>query len=75
VAKKHEYEQKPSQYDQMLYLERMERQNELLEETNSLLKQLIKAQEPAQEEAKPAAKKTTTQKKDEAEPAEDKKGE
>lgn len=77
MAKNHKYEHQPSQFDQMMYLERMERQTELLEETNALLKQLIKAQEPAKEEAKSTSTKTTTsqKKEDEAVPAKDKKGE
>ena len=69
--KKHEFETKPAQFDQSLYVERMERVADLLEENNDLLRQLIKAQEPKEEPAtKTASKKaTTTEKKDE--PADD----
>ena len=77
---KHEYKSAPVQFDQTLYLERLERLADLFEENNVLLKQLVKAQEPAKEETKPAAKASTTAKKETAPkeekdaPAEDKKG-
>lgn len=75
AKKKHEYENAPVQFDQMLYLERIERQNELLEENNALLQKLVDAQAPKEEaKSKTTTKKaTTTTEKDE--PAEDKKGE
>lgn len=75
AKKKHEYENAPVQFDQMLYLERIERQNELMEENNALLQKLVDVQAPKEEaKSKTTTKKaTTTTEKDE--PAEDKKGE
>ncbi len=83
MSKKSEYDYEPSQYEQFMYLERMEKMLKAQEKTNELLEKLVKAQEPqtggdsedTKTTSKTTSKKTTTEKKDEAVPAEDKKGE
>lgn len=76
LAKKREYDFNPTQFDQMMYVERIDALVDATEENNKLLQKLIDLQTP-KEEAKStkstASKKTNTEdKKDEPE---DKKGE